>query len=87
MDFNQMVRWITTKEEHASKIITKISEYCLCQRVKKEIFESEKDYMDALKAHHSVMQAAMKCKQNVGLEVVEALEKAVDEFSKMYIKE
>merc|ERR1712095_184970 len=34
--FNQMTRWIMTKEEHASKIISLISEYCLCQRVKKK---------------------------------------------------
>ena len=32
--FNQMVRWVNTKEEHCKNIITTISEYCLCQRVK-----------------------------------------------------
>ncbi|GMH78663.1 hypothetical protein TL16_g07891 [Triparma laevis f. inornata] len=34
LNFNQMTRWVNTKEEHACKIITTISEYCLCQRVK-----------------------------------------------------
>ncbi|KAL3807511.1 hypothetical protein ACHAXA_008269 [Cyclostephanos tholiformis] len=58
---NQMIRWVMTKEEHCSKIITLISEYCLCQRVKKEVFANDKDYVEALKAHHAVMQAAMKC--------------------------
>ena len=33
--------------------------------MKKEVFASESDYTDALKAHHAVMQAAMKCKQTV----------------------
>jgi len=28
---NQIVRWINTKEEHCSKIISAIGEYCLCQ--------------------------------------------------------
>ena len=46
-----------TKEEHAKKIISLVSEYCLCQRVKKEVFASDKDYVDALKAHHAVVQA------------------------------
>lgn len=32
--FNQMTRWVNTKEEHCSKIIELISTYCLCQRVK-----------------------------------------------------
>merc|ERR1711879_676344 len=62
-NFNQMIRWVNTKEEHACKIITLISEYCLCQRVKKDIFPSDVEYVQALKAHHAVMQAAMKAKQ------------------------
>merc|ERR1712167_172596 len=69
-NFNQMTRWVNTKEEHACKIITKISEYCLCQRVKPvgapgSPFTEEKDFMDALKAHHAVMVHAMKAKQTV----------------------
>jgi hypothetical protein len=32
--FNQMTRWVNTKEEHCAKIITSIGEYCLCQRVR-----------------------------------------------------
>ena len=87
LDLNQMVRWINTKEEHANKIITIVSEYCLCQRVKKEVFTSDQDYVDALKAHHAVMQAAMKCKQNVDGATVHNLEHAIDDFAKMYIKE
>ena len=86
-DINQMVRWINTKEEHASKIITLVSEYCLCQRVKKEIFADDKDYVDALKAHHAVMQAAMKCKQSVDTATADVLDHALGDFCKMYTKE
>lgn len=75
-----------TKEEHASKIIKLVSEYCLCQRVKKEVFASESDYVEALKAHHAVMQAAMKCKQSVDPAVVDALDHAIGDFAKMYTK-
>jgi len=84
---NQMIRWVMTKEEHAVKIITRVSEYCLCQRVKRDVFESEKDYTDALKAHHAVMQAAMKCKQSVDAASADALDHAIGDFAKMYIKE
>jgi len=86
-DMNQIVRWINTKEEHSSKIIKQVSEYCLIQRVKKEVFASESDYTEALKAHHAVMQCAMKCKQSVDASVVDSLEQAVSVFAKMYIKE
>merc|ERR1712022_80702 len=70
LNFNQMTRWVNTKEEHASKIITLVSEYCLCQRVKppsdpKSPFPDEASYTEALKAHHVVMTAAMKAKQTV----------------------
>jgi len=83
---NQIVRWITTKEEHASKIITLVAEYCLCQRVKKEIFANEEEYVGALKSHHAVMQAAMKAKQGMDVSLADALDKALEEMSKMYLK-
>jgi len=76
-----------TKEEHAAKIIKLVSEYCLCQRVKKEVFAEDKDYIDALKAHHAVMQAAMKCKQSVDPTTADALDHAIGDFAKMYTKE
>mmetsp|Transcript_2352 Transcript_2352/g.6213 ORF Transcript_2352/g.6213 Transcript_2352/m.6213 type:complete len:105 (-) Transcript_2352:179-493(-) len=85
--FNQMIRWVNTKEEHASKIISLISEYCLCQRVKKEVFASDKDYADALMAHHAVMQAAMKCKQSVDSAAADKLDHVIGDFAKMYTKE
>ncbi len=87
LDLNQMIRWINTKEEHAKKIITIVAEYCLCQRVKKEVFVKDCDYTEALQAHHAVMQCAMKCKQNIDEETVAKLEAAVELFSKMYIRE
>ena len=83
---NQLVRWINTKEEHCSKIISLTSEYCLCQRVKRVNFASEADYLQALKVHHRVMQAAMKVKQSMDEQDCIALEHAVEDLSKMYLK-
>lgn len=83
---NQMTRWILTKEEHANKIITLVSEYCLCQRVKTEVFANDEEYVQALKAHHAVMQCAMKAKQQMDTAACDALDKAIEEFAKMYIK-
>jgi len=85
-NMNQMVRWINTKEEHCGKVITLMAEYCLCQRVKKEVFSSEKDFTDAVMAHHAVMQAAMKAKQNVDPSFADALDHAVGTMSQMYLR-
>jgi ubiquitin len=84
LSMNQMVRWINTKEEHASKIISLVSEYCLCQRVKKDVFASDAEYVSALKSHHAVMQAAMKAKQSLDESACDALDAAVSEMAKMY---
>jgi len=82
---NQVVRWVSTKEQHCVGIINTVGEYCLCQRVKKTVFKDDKDYVEALKAHHAVMQAAMKAKQTMDVAACDALDKAVDLFAKMYL--
>jgi small subunit ribosomal protein S27Ae len=90
LSFNQMTRWVNTKEEHCCKIITAISEYCLCQRVKPvgapgSPFTQDKDFVDALRSHHSVMVNAMKAKQSVAVAAADALDHAVGDWSKMYL--
>ena len=60
---NQMTRWIVAKEDHCKKIITTVSEYMLCQRVKRAEIKTEEEYLEVLKIHHQAMQSAMKCKQ------------------------
>ena len=59
----------------------------LCQRVKKELFETEAEYLAALAAHHAVLAAAVKTKQVVDVAACDALEHAIEDFSPMYIKE
>ncbi|CAK9031166.1 Polyubiquitin-C [Cleaved into: Ubiquitin [Durusdinium trenchii] len=91
LNINQMTRWVNTKEEHAGKIVSLMSEYCLCQRVKppsdpKSPFANDADYIAALQAHHAVMLAAVKCKQNVDPALADALDASVAEMSKMYMK-
>lgn len=81
---NQMFRWVMTKEDHANKIITRVSDYCLCQRVKPAVFKSDEEYVQALKSHHAVMQAAMKCKQVMDVAACDALDHAIEDMAKMY---
>ena len=84
--FNQATRWVNTKEQHAASIITTASEYMLAQRVKKELFENEADYLQALAAHHALMQAAVKTKQVIDEAACDALDHAIADVGAMYTK-
>ena len=82
---NQRVRWILTKEEHASRIITVVSEYFLTQKVKAADSKDAKAwaaYTDKLAACHAVMRAAMKTKQTVDPAAVEGLSAAIEGLKK-----
>ena len=84
LNLNQAMRWVMTKEEHADLIISTVSSYMLCQRVKKEIFESQAKYEAALVAHHTLLASAMKAKQVVDAAACDALDAAIDGVGKMY---
>eukprot|EP00658_Telonema_sp_P-2_P073857 TRINITY_DN62_c0_g1_i2.p1 TRINITY_DN62_c0_g1~~TRINITY_DN62_c0_g1_i2.p1 ORF type:complete len:149 (-),score=52.69 TRINITY_DN62_c0_g1_i2:425-871(-) len=86
LSFNQATRWVMTKEDHANKIITTASDYMLAQRVKVELFDSKSDYLDALEAHHKLIQSAMKTKQVVDEAAADALDHAISDIASMYTK-
>ena len=79
---NQLARWVSTKEDHANKIQKIIAEYFLTQRIKPT---SEK-YEGLLKGAHSVMVAAMKCKQGTDIKGADALKSAIEAFQSVYEK-
>jgi nickel superoxide dismutase len=79
---NQLSRWVSTKEDHANKIQKIIAEYFLIQRIK----SSSEKYEELLKGAHSVMVAAMKCKQGVDAASATALKSAIENFQSIYEK-
>merc|ERR1740121_3577264 len=85
-EIHQMVRWINTKEDHATKIMTTVAEYFLAQKVKKEMCGSEHEYHEVLALHHAVMVAAMKTKQSSEIGPVDALDKAIQALRPVYEK-
>ena len=98
---NQLARWVLTKEEHASSIMTIVGEYFLAQRVKPAgaaaaparatgIATADPDparmeYLERLANHHRVVLAAMKTKQEIGLQHVEALREAIEGIAQYYL--
>lgn len=75
----QFARWVTTKEDHATRIIDVVSEYFLTQKLKPVGGDAPERaaYLEKLAAHHAVMVAAMKCKQNADPQHAESLLNAI----------
>ncbi|MFQ5489572.1 MAG: superoxide dismutase [Ni] [Phycisphaerae bacterium] len=83
---NQAIRWVITKENHASNIIEVVSEYFLTQKVKPVApgADGYDAYLKKLGDHHAVMVAAMKTKQDANPATVEALLHAIDALAAHY---
>jgi len=84
---NQLARWVHNKEQHAEKIIRIISDYFLAQKIK-PVPESDKQgykkYLKQLRDHHSVLVAAMKCKQSADLGEVSELARSLGPLKKYW---
>ena len=86
-NYNQLVRWVTNKDEHANKIQKIVSQYFLHQRIKPVDPESEeayKKYVKHLTLLHKISVYAMKAKQTTDLEYIEKLRMTVDKFEDAY---
>jgi len=80
INYNQIVRWINTKEFHAGDIQEIVSEYFLTQRIKAD---TEK-YEEKLKVLHGMLVTAMKCKQTTDPANVKELRDLLKQFEVLY---
>ena len=83
LSFNQLNRWIMTKEEHANNIQRVVSDYFLTQRIKSK----NKNYDKHLRLLHELLVSAMKCKQNVDSQHVDKGLKSLNKFVNVYFDE
>ena len=83
---NQLVRWVNTKEEHATRIQQTIAQYFLTQRVKPAPLGTPEGeaYQQKLVQHHAVLLAAMKAKQGVDPSLVKALARTIETIAPYY---
>ena len=87
-NWNQLVRWVNNKEEHADKLTEIVTYYFLAQRIKPAPAGDEKaqaKYVRHLTLLHQIMVHAMKAKHGTDLEHVEALRKLIGEFKTSYL--
>ena len=83
INYNQLVRWIVNKENHANKFQEIVSQYFMTQRIS----PGEKMYAQKVEVLHKMLYNAMKCKQTTDFEYIEKLRKLVKEFEKLYFGE
>ncbi len=88
-NYNQIVRWITTKDDHANEIQHIATQYFITQRIKlpetNEGPEFEK-YVEELSLLHQIIVYAMKSKQTTDVKYVEKLRTALEAFEESYFK-
>lgn len=87
VNYNQLVRWITNKEEHANKIQEIVDVYFLTQRIKPVEASDQKAYQEytyKLSLLHQMLVYAMRAKQTTDLSNVEKLRSLLKEFQEAY---
>jgi len=82
-NYNQIVRWVVNKEEHAEEFQQIIAQYFLHQRVKPAGVE-DAAYLKKLTLLHEMLVSAMKSKQTVETTHTAKLFGLIDEFAEAY---
>jgi len=80
LNYNQIVRWVTNKELHATEVQHIVSQYFLTQRIKPDTDQ----YGKKLEVLHQMLVAAMKCKQTTDLSNVKQLRSLLKDFEVLY---
>ncbi|MGB1127226.1 MAG: superoxide dismutase [Ni] [Opitutales bacterium] len=82
-DHQQLARWVSNKESHASKMIDEAANYFLAQRIK----PGQDNYQAKLESLHHIILYAMKSKQSSGAEAPEILAEKLATFQALYLKD
>lgn len=87
-NYNQIVRWIVNKEEHADELSHIVSFYFMAQRLAiadKKDSKEYKEYLNKLTLLHELLVYAMKAKQTTDLDNVEKLKTLTASFKSAYL--
>ena len=80
VNYNQLVRWVSNKEKHASEVQHIVTQYFMTQRIK----PTATKYTEKVVVLHKMLIHAMKCKQTTDLSQVNALKSLLKEFEVLY---
>ena len=89
VNYNQLVRWVNNKEEHARALQEIVWQYFMTQRIKPvtstDTLEHDK-YAKKLEMLHLMLYYAMKCKQTTDLSNVNNLRELLKDFDREYFE-
>lgn len=88
-NYNQIVRWIMNKENHADELSHIVTFYFMIQRLKlvdKKDSKAYKEYVSLLTLMHEMLVYSMKTKQTTDLANVEKLKSLLTNFKNSYLK-
>ena len=88
-NMNQLIRWINTKEEHATFIQSTMANYFLAQRIKpkKKDEAGRQQYVDQTLLLQQIIVAAMKSKQTVDKSNPRSVSTLLNQFVELYFDE
>lgn len=88
VNYNQIVRWVMNKEEHANKVQEIVYQYFLNQRIKPVDAMNEKynKYQSELAALHQLLVYSMKAKQTTDQSYITKLRETLDRFEASYFE-
>lgn len=87
INYNQLVRWVDNKEDHATKIQEIVYQYFMNQRIippEGTDQDVQKKYMHELQVLHQLAIEAMEAKQSTDLEHIKQMQELTDSFSASY---
>jgi nickel superoxide dismutase len=89
-NYNQIVRWVMNKENHADQFMEIVTAYFMAQRIKPVAMENEEAYVvyqQQIELLHQMLVYAMKCKQTTDEANVKMLTELVNKFKVSYFPE
>ena len=81
INYNQIIRWVMNKENHANALQEIVTQYFMTQRIKSDT----KNYEKKLVLLHKMLIYAMKCKQSTDLSHITTLRSLLEEFKTLYL--
>ena len=88
-NYNQIVRWVMNKENHADQFMHVVTQYFMNQRLKPTASDAGENYdnfITQLKYMHEMLVNAMKCKQTTDMSLIEKLRELVSKSRELYFK-
>ena len=87
LNYNQLVRWVSNKEDHANELQHIVTQYFMTQRIKPAEQGDEAAhaaYLKKLEILHGLLVNAMKAKQTTDLAHIKSLRDLTDQFVDVY---